>query len=641
MGERRTLSDRIGRWGARCVVAIGLAVGLPLHLAHADVITDVNDQMLNIIENTSASMIDGPPEVANEIMLVDTAMYDAVNAASGSPIQSFSYTGGPVTGADASAAALQAAITVMDNLYINPSTSLYQQYAGVKGSSYFSSAVLSANPSYAGLSIGPSTTQMSAVESDVAALQTELNAINAGDSGSMVTASTNLGTAAGNAAIALNDASGSQAAMLATIQTPYTENPTYAGQAGEYVPPSGRPALQPTWGSVAPVGLSNSQVASAAASIPGQNPLNSQAYALELLQTECEGASTDISSIEATCQANGFGPEGTTEATAALFWNDPGGTAQPPGHWLQIADNVAAATNLDLLQHARADALVGIALEDAGIVTWGTKFGDAQLNPSNDPTWRPITAITYDASEENCGGWNSYFTTCLSSWSSLIATPPHPDYVAGHPAFSGAAATALVAAIGTDSVTFSSSSQNYCNGGTTTTDADGNIIACTLNSITYSLSGAGCAGLGTPVYDSVGNLIGCSLNGQAESITGGGCNNAGSEPVLNSDGTVNSAYNASPLICSIAETYDSIEQASGGYLGAEFSRVVGGIHTPDAVQDALTLGDSIGTLVASDDLVPEPPMAPVLAGAIMVLGLVRRRRMSASSGSSSASATEA
>jgi len=67
--------------------------------------------------------------------------------------------------------------------------------------------------------------------------------------------------------------------------------------------------------------------------------------------------------------------------------------------------------------------------------------------------------------------------------------------------------------------------------------------------------------------------------------------------VLNPDYTANPLYNGSPLICVIAETYASLSQASGGYLGAEFSRVVGGIHTPAAVVEALALGNSIGTFI--------------------------------------------
>jgi len=42
-----------------------------------------------------------------------------------------------------------------------------------------------------------------------------------------------------------------------------------------------------------------------------------------------------------------------------------------------------------------------------------------------------------------------------STWTSLIATPPFPDYVSGHSAFSGAAATVLAFFYGTDSMEFS------------------------------------------------------------------------------------------------------------------------------------------------------------------------------------------
>lgn len=86
-------------------------------------------------------------------------------------------------------------------------------------------------------------------------------------------------------------------------------------------------------------------------------------------------------------------------------------------------------------------------------------------------------------------------------------------------------------------------------------------------------------------------------------MTGGDCNNAGSEPVLNADYTANPLYNNSPLICPIAETYTGLSQASGGYLGAEFSRVVGGIHTPAAVEQALALGGAIGASIEAGPLI--------------------------------------
>jgi hypothetical protein len=257
-----------------------------------------------------------------------------------------------------------------------------------------------------------------------------------------------------------------------------------------------------------------------------------------------------------------------------LFWNDPGTTYQPPGHWVEIADSAAADEGLSLLQHAFADGLLGEALMDAGSAAWSIKY---KYN-----LWRPTTAI------RDCNDWNTSFTTCDATWSSLIGTPPHPDYVAGHPAFSAAAATVLAAAFGTDDVSFSSTSQAYCNSGTATTDQYGNVIGCTLNSIYYSAATPGAYG----------------------------CNNApdeyGGYPVSDPN------YNGSPLICPITEMFSSFSEASSGYLGAEFSRVVGGIHTPMAVEEAATLG----TMVA-DALLPEPPALAVLGVAFSILGLLR------------------
>lgn len=537
-------------------------------VAWADVITDVNNDLLNIFQNTSASLIDGPTEVAREIGMVDGAMFDAVNAASGSPYAPVAYSGGAVAGASPQAAALEAAVTVMNNLY--GSGSLYQQYEGQTGASYYGAT----SPYHADL-IGPSVAQMVIVASDISNISAELTSLGGG---SAVTLGTALGTTAGDAMIAAHANDGSTAANLQTL-TPYV--PPDEGQPGVYVPPTGRPAMDPTWGTVTPVGLSNSTLSTLEAATPPPLPLTSQAYALQVLQTECEGSATALpAAIETVCVANSFYPESSDEAAAALFWNDPASTFQPPGHWLQIADNTAVGQGLDLLQHAREDALVGEALDDAGIATWAVKY---QYN-----RWRPVTAI------RDCSDWNSYFTAwnaCDATWSSLINTPPHPDYVAGHPAFSGAAATVLADFFGTDNIAFSSTSDAYCNSGTATVDAYGNVIGCTLSSVFYSV--------GTPGAD--------------------GCNNAPTE--YGGYAVTDPHYNASPLICPITQDFSSFSQASAGYLGAEFSRVVGGIHTPLAVENALVLGDAVGNA-----LIPEPPALPLLAGGMVALAVIRHRR---------------
>jgi hypothetical protein len=438
---------------------------------------------------------------------------------------------------------------------------VYQQFKGVTGAQYYG-----LTSPYRNTLVGPSVKQMNDVTTQITGLVTEL--ANLG-SGSSVAAGIILGTEAGNAMIASRTNDGSTAANLQTL-TPFV--PPNSGQPGVYVPPTGRPAMTPTWGTVTPFGMSAATLSSLAAKIPAPPAITSQSYADQVLQTECAGSGTVLpASIMAVCAANGYHPQTAAEAAAALFWNDPGGTFQPPGHWLQIADTVAASQNLTLLEHAREDALVGEALADAGIAVWALKY--------TYNLWRPVDAIQGD-DLSHCD-WNPSFTTCDPTWSSLISLPPHPDYVAGHPGFSGAAATVLANFFENDNIAFSSTSHAYCNSGVAVTDGNGNTTACVLNAITYT-----------------------------------SCNNAPAE--YGGFAVTDPQYNASPLICPITESFTSFSQASSGYLGAEFSRVSGGIHTPIAVENATTLGNAIGAV-----LVPEPPILPVLGTGLLALGLVK------------------
>jgi hypothetical protein len=544
----------------------------------ADVISDVNQDLLTIIANTSPALIDGPPNVAREIAMVDGAMYDAVNAATGGigSTQSLYYTGGPIANANAATAALSAAYTVMNNLY--GTSSLYSTLQGQ-------------TITYNGqtLQVAPSAAQYAGITAQLNNVLTELNATataaNTASTGTGTTGQT-LGTAAANAMIAGRASDNGTAAMLSTIQAP---NTTYQGvtTAGVYADPTSRPALEPTAGNVTTFVSTASQQTAAVASVSGPPPVGSAAYAAQVLQTECQGSSGVLPpSVVSACQAAGWTPQTGAQAQSALYWNDPGGTYQPPGHWLQIADAAAASTNLSLLQHAQEDALVGAAMSDAGSAAWDVKF--------TDDRWRPITAI------QNCATWNNaYFPSgaCDPTWNSLIATPPHPDYLAGHPAFSGAAATVLDNFFQTDNVGFTVSSQVYCNTGSTQRDSLGNIVSCTLNGTVYTYN----------------------PNDLSD------CNNAATQPPLNADYTVNPLYNNSPLICPMAESFAGFQDASSGDLGSTFSRVVGGIHTPQAVTDALALGNQIGQTVANDANIPEPGPLAVLAVALAGIAAVRRR----------------
>jgi hypothetical protein len=103
----------------------------------------------------------------------------------------------------------------------------------------------------------------------------------------------------------------------------------------------------------------------------------------------------------------------------ALFWaDDPGATATPPGHSCAVLNQVLEAEDASLALAAEAYAKVGIAVADAFIACWHTKYETNLL--------RPITYI-----RENFAG--------AEDWMTFVNTPPFPEYTSGHSVQSGAA----------------------------------------------------------------------------------------------------------------------------------------------------------------------------------------------------------
>ncbi len=567
----------------------------------SDSILAINNEFLNDTRLTSGLLVAGPPEVAREISIIDSAMFDAANAASGQPYSPIAYSGGAVSGASVDLSALSAGYTALYGIFNNAI------WAGVPYPAVNPTSLVGGNATI-------QTNVLNEITATYNAALTNLETIEA-PSAPSITTSLALGVAAGNANMAANGYTvtggvvttaydtgpgGSYNQIAAGITNPYVPPNT---NPGTYIPPSTDPtatapdsnrvAMFPAWGSVAPVGLTPAQMATLESAVPGPPAVSSAAYASLLLQTECQGAGNALApAIMSACAAAGYAPETTAQAKAALFWNDPGTTYQPPGHWLDIADNLAVSQNLSTLQAARLGSLVGEALDDAGIAAWEVKYDPPGASA---PLWRPITAIN------DCSDWNPYFTTCdpTGQWTSLIATPPHPDYVAGHPAFSGAAATVIENFLGSNDIPITSTSDAYCNGGIPLRGVGpaplnklgtGPIIACVVtpnsasgtaflfnNLPTIYAPASACGTLGgTLVVDGSNNPVTCTIGATTyyfnptEYASGSGCND-----IVNPGGA-----NDSLLICPITETFDTISDASQGPNGAEFSRVVGGNPHP-------------------------------------------------------------
>ena len=199
--------------------------------------------------------------------------------------------------------------------------------------------------------------------------------------------------------------------------------------AGVWIPtPPGFAAyLLPQWGSVHPFGMPAGESFRPA----GPPSLDSAAYTAAYNEVKALGGAVSASRT----------PE---QEEIALFWADGAGTETPPGHWNTIAQTIAAARGNSVEQNARLFALINIALADAAICAWDAKYW---FN-----FWRPVTAIRngdVDGNPDTAGD---------ASWTSLIATPPFPDYVSGHSTFSAAAAKVLALFYGTDDIAFTTGS---------------------------------------------------------------------------------------------------------------------------------------------------------------------------------------
>jgi hypothetical protein len=82
-----------------------------------------------------------------------------------------------------------------------------------------------------------------------------------------------------------------------------------------------------------------------------------------------------------------------------------------------------------LAADARLFAELNVALADAGIACWNTKY--------DYNAWRPITVI------QNANSFTNAGITQNPSWQPLLITPNFPEYVSGHSTFSAAAAEVL------------------------------------------------------------------------------------------------------------------------------------------------------------------------------------------------------
>ena len=174
----------------------------------------------------------------------------------------------------------------------------------------------------------------------------------------------------------------------------------------------------PGWGNVTPFTL----LSASQFWLPGPPTLTSATYARDYNEVKSVGGKVSTART-------------ADQTEIARFW------FEGPPAWNRIARTVASGRPLDLTDSARLLAVMNMAMADAYIAGFKIRYVY--------DLWRPVTAIRegdVDGNDATAGD---------PTWDSHQNTPAVSDYPSTQSTFSGAAAVALAAVLGTDQVSFS------------------------------------------------------------------------------------------------------------------------------------------------------------------------------------------
>lgn len=333
------------------------------------------------------------PEVARDLAMLHTAIYNAVEGIAGDHeiFANGGYSGPsgtPAFGASMEAAAAAAAFTILQSLH-------------------------------------------SAHVGDFAALYSaQLSSIS---EGSAKVDGVNFGNLVANDILSWRSMDGSVDASDPGLYAP-------VGTIGYWQPTPPATGALPGWGNVTTFGIPST--VGYTTSLHGgtrEDYLGSPEYAADYQQVLELGGST--SATRTGDQLN-----------AAFFWSAGEGTITVAGMWNAVAQTVAASEGMSLQDTARLFAALNVALADAGIVTWKTKY--------EVDFWDPLFAIVNGDFDGNLATLGDEFWTPLLALETLA-----PAYFSEHSAMSAAAAAVLAAFVG-DSYAFALDSD---------IDGDGNV----------------------------------------------------------------------------------------------------------------------------------------------------------------------
>lgn len=216
----------------------------------------------------------------------------------------------------------------------------------------------------------------------------------------------------------------------------------------------GQTALGPNWHLVAPFVLTSASQFRAVPP-PAMGSAEYEAAYAEVIALGGDGIATPTARTQ-------------DETIAGIYWAYDGtpSLCAPPRLYNQIAVKLMQDYGVtDLGEQARLLALINIAMADAGICSWETKYF---YN-----FWRPVTGIR--ESDPGTGpsgiGDGNAATAGDTTWTPLGApasnlsannfTPPFPAYVSGHATFGGALFQVLRRFFGRDDIGFTFVSDEY------------------------------------------------------------------------------------------------------------------------------------------------------------------------------------
>jgi hypothetical protein len=160
---------------------------------------------------------------------------------------------------------------------------------------------------------------------------------------------------------------------------------------------------QPCWGEIRPMALRSADTCAA----PGPPRFS------EHTASSFHAAAGEVYRVGMALTEN--------QKAIARYWADnPGDTGTPAGHWIDIVSQIVRKDRLSLAKAAEAYARVGVAVHDAFVICWKTKY---VYNLR-----RPVTYIN-----DNLDG----------EWKPYVVTPNFPSYPSGHSVQSGAVARVL------------------------------------------------------------------------------------------------------------------------------------------------------------------------------------------------------